>query len=130
MADAIFSYSPVQNLDKPGVKEPECFPCSRLSVTILSLLGVLSSAIVVFLIISDNIIYSRTFLSNRPSQRCTEATIRREWRSLADTEKSMYLSAVQCLDSTPSKLRLNGSLHDDFIYLHSRIGITCMFCLN
>ena len=49
---------------------------------------------------------------------CTQPTIRKEWRTLSKTQKSAYISAVQCLSTKPSKLRENGTLYDDFPWVH------------
>ena len=59
-------------------------------------------------------------------QRCTNPSLRREWRSLAEREKIEYIDAVQCLTATSSALGLNQSLHDDFAWIHKRIGEYCM----
>lgn len=57
--------------------------------------------------------------------KCTNPPTRREWRSLSTSEKDKYISAVRCLLSQPSKLRADGSLYNDFPYLHSQIGSFC-----
>ena len=59
------------------------------------------------------------------SKRCTTPAVRREWRDLSKDEKADYIKAVKCLSSIPSRLGLNGSLHDDFAYIHSKDGSHC-----
>lgn len=59
-------------------------------------------------------------------QRCSNPSLRREWRSLAESEKIEYIDAVQCLTTTSSTLGLNQSLYDDFAWIHKRIGEYCM----
>ena len=59
-------------------------------------------------------------------QRCSNPSLRREWRSLAETEKRGYIEAVQCLTKKSSTLGLNQSLYDDFAWIHKRIGEYCM----
>lgn len=59
------------------------------------------------------------------STACTNPAIRREWRNLSDSEKGDYIAAVQCLRNSPSRLRLNQTLYDDFPYVHSRNGEAC-----
>ena len=49
---------------------------------------------------------------------CVRPTIRREWRTLNRETKNKYIEAVQCLSSKPSKLRDNGTLYDDFPWVH------------
>ena len=60
--------------------------------------------------------------SSKNSKSCTEPRIRREWRSLSKAEKSNYLSAVKCLAETPSRLRSNGTVYDDFPWAHSHVA--------
>ena len=64
-------------------------------------------------------------ISNAPkavSGSCGNIAIRREWRSLSENEKQNYIDAVQCTRKTPSLLRLNQSLYDDFPYVHMTWG--------
>ena len=56
------------------------------------------------------------------SHNCVEPAVRREWRSLSSSEKQDYISAVQCLRSTPSRLNASQSLYDDFPYVHAVVG--------
>ena len=49
---------------------------------------------------------------------CIQPAVRQEWRTLSKPEKSAYISAVQCLSTQPSKLRDNGTLYDDFPWVH------------
>jgi hypothetical protein len=73
-------------------------------------------------------------LSRRPAQNvmlvahgpesmaCVQPTVRQEWRTLLPTEKSDYIRAVQCLATKESRLRDNGTLYDDFPYVHKAIA--------
>ena len=56
---------------------------------------------------------------------CQGPVLRREWRSLAAEEKRSYLKAAKCLTEVPSTLGLNQSHHDDFAWVHKKIGETC-----
>ena len=49
---------------------------------------------------------------------------RREWRSLSSTQQQDYISAVRCLQTTPSPfLARNGTMaYDDFPWVHSHVG--------
>ncbi|KAK4622203.1 Tyrosinase ustQ [Fulvia fulva] len=49
---------------------------------------------------------------------------RHEWRTLSATQQQDYISAVRCLQSTPSPfLKRNGTTaYDDFPWLHSHVG--------
>ena len=49
---------------------------------------------------------------------CIHPTIRREWRTLDRADRDDYIAAVQCLGAKPSKLRDNGTLYDDFPWVH------------
>ncbi len=63
------------------------------------------------------------------SNLCKEAPIRREWRSLALSERINFFQAVNCLGTKPSRWGLNGTLYDDFALLHGRIGSWC-WCIQ
>ena len=56
---------------------------------------------------------------------CLKPKIRREWRSLSEAEKESYIAAAKCLTEIPSKSGANGSVHDNFSYIHSKIGKFC-----
>ena len=51
---------------------------------------------------------------------CARPPIRREWRMLDRAEKSSYIEAAKCLASVPSILRDNGTLNDDFPWVHKK----------
>ncbi|KAK1963248.1 Di-copper centre-containing protein, partial [Colletotrichum sublineola] len=51
---------------------------------------------------------------------CQDPYFRKEWRSLSKKEKQDYLEAAKCLAHTPSILTGNGTIHDDFAYVHMR----------
>ncbi|KAI1084257.1 putative tyrosinase [Whalleya microplaca] len=52
---------------------------------------------------------------------CRQPAVRREWRALGSLERLEYLRAVKCLSSIPSTV-CNGTLHDEFAYIHRKIG--------
>ena len=53
---------------------------------------------------------------------CVRPAIRREWRTLSETDQQEYITAVQCLATKPSKLRNNGTLYDDFPQVHKTLS--------
>lgn len=53
---------------------------------------------------------------------CSKPSIRREWRTLTDSEKRGYITAVQCLQSTPSQMKVNASRFDDYPWIHQNVG--------
>lgn len=53
---------------------------------------------------------------------CTEPYFRREWRSLSDKDKKAYLDAVKCFVDSPSSMGKNGTLYDDFSWVHNLIA--------
>lgn len=57
-----------------------------------------------------------------PSSNCTQPDVRKEWRSLSDAEKKDYLDAFQCFIDSPSRLGMNGSLYDDFSWVHNLVA--------
>ena len=65
------------------------------------------------------------FASNEPSWTCSKPVTRREWRELSEPEKSEYLAAVKCLATRPSKLDNNGTLYDDFPWVHKYLTSSC-----
>lgn len=56
---------------------------------------------------------------------CQHPRIRREWRTYSKTERQAYVDAAVCLTRTQSPTDSRVSIHDDFSYLHSRIGNYC-----
>lgn len=63
-----------------------------------------------------------------PSSRCINPPARQEWRSLSQSEKNNYISAVLCLKTKPSRVRSGGTLYDDFPFQHKLIGGYCKSC--
>lgn len=57
------------------------------------------------------------------SKSCVDPPIRREWRSLASSEKLHYLNSVQCLRQMPSRLGPNLTVYDDFPHIHNAHGM-------
>ncbi|PYI34945.1 Di-copper centre-containing protein [Aspergillus indologenus CBS 114.80] len=58
----------------------------------------------------------------QPNKLCQYPSVRREWRSLSTGEQQAYITAVKCLMDRPSKLRTNGTLYDDFPWIHTTSG--------
>lgn len=70
----------------------------------------------------------RSFVSGNPADpgRGTNPTIRKEWRTLNDTEKLDYIQAVRCLGASPSKLGLKGTTrYEDFVWFHLQAYLNC-----
>ncbi|GKT84519.1 tyrosinase-like protein [Colletotrichum tofieldiae] len=53
---------------------------------------------------------------------CKEPYFRREWRSLSKQEKRDYIDAFQCFIDSPSVMGLNGSLYNDFSWVHNLVA--------
>ena len=66
-------------------------------------------------------------ISSQP-KLCQKVSTRREWRTLSGREKQDYISAVQCFTATPSGLRQEGTLYDDFSSVHSEYANTSELC--
>lgn len=64
-------------------------------------------------------------LSVATPKGCRHPRIRREWRTYSKTERQAYVDAAVCLTRTQSPTDARVSIHDDFSYLHSRIGNYC-----
>lgn len=53
---------------------------------------------------------------------CKNPSLRQEWRTLSIPQRQDYISAVQCLQSRPSRFGLNHTLHDEFTWVHRSLG--------
>ncbi|KAK8904444.1 hypothetical protein QC760_006808 [Botrytis cinerea] len=60
--------------------------------------------------------------NNLQSTVCKNPSLRQEWRTLSIPQRQDYISAVQCLQSRPSRLGLNHTLHDEFTWVHRSLG--------
>ena len=61
---------------------------------------------------------------------CSDPPTRREWRGLKYAEKRDYIQAVQCLSSTPSIIKPEGTIFDDFSWVHMWVGRQCKHTLH
>jgi hypothetical protein len=61
-------------------------------------------------------------LTTTLSSSCRDPPIRQEWRQLSVSEKKKYITAVKCLQTTPSRWNSNDTLYDDFPRLHQLVG--------
>lgn len=59
----------------------------------------------------DRVLKDISIAGNKPH-------IRREWRALKKEEKLEFISAIHCLTRKPSKLGLQTTRYDDFVYVH------------
>ncbi|RFU33979.1 hypothetical protein B7463_g2357, partial [Scytalidium lignicola] len=50
---------------------------------------------------------------------CRNPVVRKEWRVLSFDERQEYYRAVKCLAARPSRLGLNGTVYDDFAWIHT-----------
>ena len=91
---------------------------SLLLIIILFLTSIISSWVLFFNIKHFPQQDTRLVVSARPSLFCQQAPIRREWRTLTTGEQQNYVRAVRCLATKPSKLNENGTLYDDFPWVH------------
>ena len=66
------------------------------------------------------------FKSSSNDDVCQQPAVRQEWRTLSSSERLEYIRAVRCLSSIPSTL-CNGSLHDEFAYIHRNVGEYCTY---
>jgi tyrosinase len=62
-------------------------------------------------------------LAIKRQNSCTNPTVRKEWRSISDSEKSAYIDAVKCLKGQPSRLpnTTSETLYDNFGYIHREL---------
>jgi hypothetical protein len=66
-------------------------------------------------------------LGSQERSHCQLPPVRREWRALNTGERREFIRAVNCLSTVPSSWTFNGTLYDDFTYLHGSIGSWCWF---
>ncbi|KAF2161255.1 hypothetical protein M409DRAFT_59258 [Zasmidium cellare ATCC 36951] len=68
------------------------------------------------------LVFKVQHLRQANEERCSNPSIRREWRTLSNPEKLAYIDAVKCLHQSPSRLRQNASSLDDFPWTHQHVG--------
>ncbi|KAI1119484.1 hypothetical protein F5Y14DRAFT_5294 [Nemania sp. NC0429] len=66
------------------------------------------------------IIVAFVILNAATTTTCLRPPIRREWRSLGKDEKEEYISAAKCLYNVSSQVVSEGSVQDDFAWIHIR----------
>ena len=93
-------------------------PWSLLVIVVLFLSSILSSWVLFFNVKNSPLPDIGSAVSIRPSLFCQQAPIRREWRTLTIAEQHDYIRAIRCLATKPSKLGINGTLYDDFPWVH------------
>lgn len=111
-----------EELKLGGASQSKSRPWSLLLITTLFLLSLIPTLILIL----DRRLSSQhdtvILASNGPSWVCQQPTTRREWRTLSEPEKLDYVTAVKCLATKPSKLRNNGTLYDDFPWVHKHLS--------
>ena len=82
-------------------------------ITCLSIVSICTLLVV-------HVLWRNSSTCTAPAARvsCLQPTIRREWRTLSTSDKQDYIVAVQCLGTKASKIRDNGTLYDDFPWVH------------
>ncbi|KAF5016921.1 hypothetical protein F66182_11242, partial [Fusarium sp. NRRL 66182] len=76
----------------------------------------------VSLLLAFGILLSLIPLSPSSESSCQTPTLRREWRTLSLNARQKYVAAVQCLTRRPSRLGLNTTRYDDFVYSHLAVA--------
>ncbi|RQM07401.1 hypothetical protein DH86_00003193 [Scytalidium sp. 3C] len=65
---------------------------------------------------------TQVFSAPSTSSVCTNPAVRQEWRTLSMKEREEYYRAVKCLATRPSRLGLNGTVYDDFGWIHTTVS--------
>ena len=91
---------------------------SVLVITILFLSSIISTWVALFGFRQRSPFEAPRIHSNGPAWVCQRPETRREWRMLSTPERQDYVTSVRCLAQKPSKLRNNGTLADDFAWIH------------
>ena len=97
-------------------------PNSVLLLAVLLLSSIVSTWIQAFNTRLPLLQKTVTPTSHEPSWVCQRPTTRREWRTLSEPERLDYVAAVKCLAHRPSKLHNNGTLYDDFPWVHKELS--------
>ncbi|CAF9927916.1 MAG: hypothetical protein HETSPECPRED_006702 [Heterodermia speciosa] len=129
-----FSYSSIEDDEYGSELKLDVTSPSRSSKFIIIKTGTLSLLLVAFLflssILSTWIVFfnSKAFSARQDivsspvpaasSLSCQQAPLRREWRTLTVVEQHDYVRAVRCLTTKPSRIGHNGTLYDDFPWVH------------
>lgn len=102
-------------------------PLSLLLIVILFLSSIFSSWILFFNVKHSPQQDIGSVGPARPPLFCTQAPTRREWRTLTVAEQHDYVRAVRCLATKPSTLGNNGTLYDDFPWVHKHTSSNSTF---
>jgi tyrosinase len=105
----------IEKGDKPSWTSKQSYWSYLHRPILIPLLVLIISALSVTLVI----------LSTATPKGCRHPRIRREWRTYSKAERQAYVDAAVCLTRTQSPTDSRVSIHDDFSYLHSRIGNYC-----
>lgn len=108
-------------LEKTGTGAPAPLLCKRCTV------ATITSVVLTAVSLCLWVLHSKTGNSSN-HELCKQPAVRHEWRELGSLERLEYLRAVKCLSSIPSTI-CNGTLHDEFAYIHRNIGNYCT-CLR
>lgn len=100
-----------------------CTSCILLSIVSLYIIDYLSFST------HRNQLATTSTPAQNQSTVCSDPALRQEWRTLSVQQRHEYISAVQCLQNHSSKLGPNHTLHDEFTWIHSRMGNFSMFIL-
>ena len=138
-----FSYSSIEDDEYGSELKLDVTSPSRSSKFIIIKTGTLSLLLVAFLflssILSTWIVFfnSKAFSARQDivsspvpaasSLSCQQAPLRREWRTLTVVEQHDYVRAVRCLTTKPSRIGHNGTLYDDFPWVHKHTSTNSTF---
>ena len=107
----------LDDLEKPRLAH-SLLICSFSAVLIL----LVASAMVMFMSVVHQQVKDDSLLAQ---DTCKSAPTRREWRTLLEDEKLDYIRAVRCMATVASVVKDEGTVWDDFAWVHEKIGIRC-----
>lgn len=110
-------------LPRDGLEKPAQSAPGRNRLHLARIYRPILIPLLVFLIAVLSI--TGVILSSSTPQGCSHPRIRREWRTFSMTERRAYIDAAVCLTRTESPMDARVTIHDDFAYLHSRLGNYC-----
>ena len=103
---------------------------SLLLIVVLFLSSIVSSWVLFFNVKHSPQQDIGSIVSVQPSLFCQQAPTRREWRTLTVVEQHDYVRAIRCLATKPSKLGKNGTLYDDFPWVHKHTSSYSTFSFS
>jgi len=118
--DTLESFDNDQDEPKVAFRQPTTMAIniSLFPALLLALLLCISTASTWILFFQKSGQVVKTTSSHTAQWDCVNPATRQEWRTLTPSDKNTYINAVKCLQTKPSRVGTNGTLYDDFSWVH------------